>query len=160
MVTESTFEALPLPLFVVCELEWASVTSEEEVDRFLIACFLTMLWAGLRFSDAQRVDLSSLQLSDGSLKAWCWRSKTSPTGFHGVVLCAAQLGLSGVTRLLQPYLLFAGIVRRVIFFWDIERGRCLIPRLFHICGVALRNIHRSMRRTPENSLCVASKLPL
>ena len=74
-------EALPLPLFAVCELEQAALIGEEAADRFLVGCFLVMLWAGLRFSDAQRIDLSSILRAGGSLRGWCWRSKTCPTGF-------------------------------------------------------------------------------
>ena len=64
-------EALPFPLLAVCELEHAVLHCDRLADRFLMGCYLVMLWSGLRFSDAQR----------GSLRGWCWRSKTCPTGF-------------------------------------------------------------------------------
>ena len=74
-------EALPLPLLAVCELERAVLQCDELADRFLMGCYLVMLWSGLRFSDARRIELSSLQIADCSLRGWCWRSKTCPTGF-------------------------------------------------------------------------------
>ena len=36
-----------------------------------------MLWAGLRWSDAQRLDFESVILDGGSVRGWCWRTKTS-----------------------------------------------------------------------------------
>ena len=43
-------------------------------------CYLAMPWSRLRFSDALHIELSSLQIADCSLRGWCWRSKTCPTG--------------------------------------------------------------------------------
>lgn len=68
-------EALPLPLFAVCELEEAAASGAEE-DSWVLGCFLLMLWGALRFSDGQRIDLASVQLEDGVIRGWCWRSKS------------------------------------------------------------------------------------
>ena len=90
-------EALPLPLYTVCQLELAVLACEEPVDSFLMGCFLVMLWSGLRFSDAQRVDLSSLLVADGSLRGWCWRSKSSPSGFAwGCLVSGATVAIAGL----------------------------------------------------------------
>ena len=52
-------EALPLPLLAVCELEHAVLQCDELADRFLMGCYLVMLWSGLRLSDAQRIEIFS-----------------------------------------------------------------------------------------------------
>ena len=57
-------EAVPLPLHVCKSLENAWDTCEIE-DAWLLLCFLLMLWGG--WSDAQRQDLRSLVLDQGSL---------------------------------------------------------------------------------------------
>ena len=80
-------EALPLPLYTVCQLELAVLACEEPVDSFLMG----------RFSDAQRVDLSSLLVADGSLRGWCWRSKSSPSGFAWGCLVSGATGNSWAT---------------------------------------------------------------
>ena len=40
-----------------------------------------MLWSGLRFSDAQRMSLQSLEVDEESVRGWIWRSKSSPCCF-------------------------------------------------------------------------------
>ena len=51
-------EAIPLPLCVVRNLEAALLGNEE--DTLFLAALLLTLWAGLRLSDIQRIDLSSI----------------------------------------------------------------------------------------------------
>ena len=85
-------EALPLPLFAVCELEEAAASGAEE-DSWVLGCLLLMLWGALRFSDGQRIDLASVQVEDGVIRGWCWRSKSSPTGFPWGVLTVGATGL-------------------------------------------------------------------
>lgn len=72
-------EALPLSLFVACELEQAAATGPHR-DWFLVGCFLLMAWSSWRLSDIQRLDLSSVHNFD-AIRGWVWRSKTRPTGF-------------------------------------------------------------------------------
>ena len=67
-------EALPLPLFAVIQLEQA-LSSCEPGDWWPILCFLLMLWAGLRWSDAQRLDFESVILDGGSVRGWCMGDK-------------------------------------------------------------------------------------
>ena len=60
-----------------------------------------MLWAGLRFSDAQRILISSVQLDDTSVRGWCWRSKTSATGFPWGCLLGGMWGRMFAADLLE-----------------------------------------------------------
>ena len=71
-------EAIPLPLFVVARLEVACGQSHE--DFWLIGCILLMIWGGLRWSDAQRLQFSSLEWQGDSLRGWTWRTKTCASG--------------------------------------------------------------------------------
>lgn len=80
-------EALPLPLFVVCELEQAVATGPDE-DRWLISCSLLMIWCSLRFSDAQRIDLSTVYFARLVLAL-----KTRATGFAWGCWCCGATGL-------------------------------------------------------------------
>ncbi|CAE7470771.1 unnamed protein product [Symbiodinium microadriaticum] len=84
-------EALPLPLFAVIQLEQA-LSSCEPGDWWPILCFLLMLWAGLRWSDAQRLDFESVILDGGSVRGWCWRTKTSATGMPWGAMCSGACG--------------------------------------------------------------------
>ena len=36
-----------------------------------------MIWGGLRWSDAQRLEFSSLKIDEDMIRRWCWRTKTS-----------------------------------------------------------------------------------
>ena len=74
-------EATPLPLQIVRGLEQALLDSTES-DQFLIAAILFMVWGGLRFSDAQRVDLRSIVCDKHTVRGKCWRTKSSPRGMY------------------------------------------------------------------------------
>ena len=82
----SVKEALPLPLFAVVQLERA-LDSCEPGAWWPLVCFLLMLWAGLRWSDAQRLDFESVMLDSGSIRGWSWRTKTSAVGMPRGALC-------------------------------------------------------------------------
>ena len=71
-------EAVPLPLEIVCRLEDA-VTSAGE-DSLFICALLLMSWAGLRWSDIQRLDLSSVSFEHACLRGYCWRTKSQRRG--------------------------------------------------------------------------------
>ena len=50
-------------------------------DAWLLGSMLLMIWGGLRWSDAQRLQLATLTIIDkSSLRARCWRTKTCPSG--------------------------------------------------------------------------------
>ncbi len=80
-------EAVPLPLFVVAKLEMALKDSAE--DAWLLGAILLMVWGGLRRSDVQRLQFSSLVIDDKSIRGWCWRTKSSKHGMpFGIQTCA------------------------------------------------------------------------
>ena len=83
-------EAIPLPLFVVRNLEAALLENGE--DTLFLAALLLMLWAGLRFSDIQRIDLSSVVAVDNSIRGFCWRTKSRKKGMPWACLRCGILG--------------------------------------------------------------------
>ena len=85
-------EALPPPLSIVARLELAMGNCPDE-DVWVVGAILLMVWAGLRWSDVQRLKFSSLVIDAESLRAWTWRSKTSVFGIpFGALFC----GVTGV----------------------------------------------------------------
>ena len=84
-------EACPFPLWVVARLEVAFLNCCHE-DAWLLGSLLLMIWGGLRWSDAQRLQLSTLTINESSLRARCWRTKTCTSGLAFGVL------FGGVTR--------------------------------------------------------------
>ena len=66
-----------------------SMPGECLAGQFLLAAFLFMIWGGLSFSDAQRLDLHSV-VCDLAVRGRCWRSKSSPRG-HVLGLPASRL---------------------------------------------------------------------
>ena len=64
--------------FVVAKLEMALKDSAE--DAWLLGAILLMVWGGLRWSDVQRLQFSSLVIDDKSIRGWCWRTKSSKHG--------------------------------------------------------------------------------
>ncbi|CAE7216718.1 unnamed protein product [Symbiodinium natans] len=79
-------EATPLSFDIVLRLELACQSAPVE-DSWLLLCFLLMLFGSLRWSDAQRVDLSSVSCQQGCLRGWTWRCKQSATGMPWAVWC-------------------------------------------------------------------------
>ena len=81
---EARKEALPLPLSAVANFErkvLESMGQEEGLDGdgLLTVAFLIMIWAALRFSDAQRVSVNEMDIVEGILRCCCWRTKSSRT---------------------------------------------------------------------------------
>ena len=57
-------------------------------DRWFLSALLVMVWASLRWSDLQRLDLSSVTATQEALMGWCWRTKSSKTGMpFGFLRC-------------------------------------------------------------------------
>ena len=83
-------EAIPLPLCVVRNLEAALLENGE--DTLFLAALLLMLWAGLRFSDIQRIDLSTVAAVDNSIRGFCWRTKSRKRGMPWACLRCGILG--------------------------------------------------------------------
>ena len=71
-------EAVPLPLSVLLRLEKAVLSGCDEA--FFITGMLLMCWAGLRWSDAQRMDLASITHEGNCLRGLCWRTKSQKRG--------------------------------------------------------------------------------
>ena len=81
-------EAVPLPLSVVAKLELALKDSAE--DAWLLGAILLMVWGGLRWSDVQRLQFSSLAVDDQSIRGWCWRTIS-----HQNMGCPSGVKLAG-----------------------------------------------------------------
>ncbi|CAL1162028.1 unnamed protein product, partial [Cladocopium goreaui] len=86
-------EAPPLPLWVIFRwerriLQGASTTYEV----MMLGAFLLITWAGLRFADAQRLNIDSLVFNFQELRGLVWRSKTMaaghPFGAQAAGLCS------------------------------------------------------------------------
>ena len=67
---------MPLPLIVVQRLEQALSAAPVE-EHLSISAILLMVWASLRWSDAQRLRLSSVSFDGQHLKGFCWCTKSS-----------------------------------------------------------------------------------
>ena len=86
-------EAVP-PLFVVAKLEMALKDSAE--DAWLLGAILLMVWGGLRWSDVQRLQFSSLVIDDKSIRGWCWCTKSSKHGMpFGIQTCGVTPAMRG-----------------------------------------------------------------
>ena len=98
-------EAVPLPLHAVLALEQAFVDAADD-EAYVIGCLLLMIWASLRFSDMQRVHIREAILDEATMRAWSWRTKTSPTGMPwGLLACgflASDWALLGLPPLTWP----------------------------------------------------------
>eukprot|EP00435_Cladocopium_sp_Y103_P040993 s2142_g11.t1 len=86
-----TKEALPLPMDVMRSLERTFLEISSE-DSWLLGGLLLMAWAGLRFSDMQRLDLASVCCRDGFVTGWCWRTKSSKRGMPWAFLISGLCG--------------------------------------------------------------------
>ena len=85
-------EAPPLPLWVLAQWERRVLMSSCPTHEVIIlGAFLIMAWASLRFSDAQRMDIDKVVLSDTNLRGVVWRSKTSAVGVPFGILSAGFL---------------------------------------------------------------------
>ena len=74
-------ESCPFPLYVIVQWErrvLCEAASDAEV--LILGGFLAILWAGLRFADAQRTKLSSLIFDLVSVRGSSFRTKTCHTG--------------------------------------------------------------------------------
>ena len=85
-----TKEAVPLPFAVVKGFE-AALPSASQEDRWFLCALLVMIRASLRWSDLQRLDLSSVVATQEAVSGWCWRTKSSKTGMPFGFLCCGFL---------------------------------------------------------------------
>ena len=74
-------EAFPLSLYVILQFERRILQSNCPIrDIILLGGFLACLFAGLRFSDLQRVSWNTLVFDYRTIRGSCWRTKTSSAG--------------------------------------------------------------------------------
>ena len=80
---------LPIALGMVFTLENRLRKSDVSIAAIPIGAFLLMFWAGLRYSDIQRIFISDLHLADGILRGKTWKSKS------GMSFSCITAGLTG-----------------------------------------------------------------
>ena len=74
-------ESLPLPLYVVTQWERRMLQANvPQHELMIIGGFLLMIWSGLRYSDLQRVTVSSVVCSTTEIRGISWRTKTCSKG--------------------------------------------------------------------------------
>ena len=74
-------EAPPLPLWILVQWERRILMSACSTSEIvLLGSFLLMAWTRLRFSDAQRIEMARMVLTDSDLRGIVWRSKTTTVG--------------------------------------------------------------------------------
>ena len=74
-------ESLPLPLYVVTQWERRMLQANvPQYEIMIIGGFLLMIWSGLRYSDLQRVTVSSVVCSKNEIRGISWRTKTCSKG--------------------------------------------------------------------------------
>ena len=74
-------EAIPLSLFIITQWERRLLMKECPLqEQVVLGGLLCMLWAGLRFSDGQRIHLQSLSWCITALRGSCFQTKTTKSG--------------------------------------------------------------------------------
>ena len=83
---------LPVTLGMVFTLENLLRKSDVSIAAIPIGAFLLMFWAGLRYSDIQRIFISDLHLGDGILRGKTWKSKSRKSGMSFSCITAGLTG--------------------------------------------------------------------
>ena len=74
-------ESLPFSLFTLMHFERRILMREcSEYEIVILGMCLFLAFSGLRFSDMQRTNTSSLHWNGSVLRGTCWRTKTERTG--------------------------------------------------------------------------------
>ena len=93
-------EACPLTLFQMTQLERRLLMAQASTAEVMIlGSILAFAWASLRFSDGQRVELSSLQFDGACLRGVCYATKTCNEGVPFAVLASGFLSSGSYTWL-------------------------------------------------------------
>ena len=80
-LTADKREAPPLPLWILFHWEKRILYSQSTLyEVIMLGGFLFILWSGLRFSDAQRLNVGSLVLTDDEIRGMVWRSEARSNG--------------------------------------------------------------------------------
>ena len=121
-------EAPPLPLWLLFQWERRVLQSAATVyETMMLGAFLLITWAGLRFADAQRLNVDSLVFNFQELRGLVWRSKTMAAG-HPFGVQAAGLCSTGTFTWLFKFLQTWDQLMRDL---QIPRSQCdfLIPAM-------------------------------
>jgi hypothetical protein len=93
-------ESLPLPLYVVVQWERRLLQANIPLrEIIIIGGFLLMIWTGLRFSDLQRVTITSVVCSASEIRGISWRTKTCSKGQPWGARASGFLSVGSVTWL-------------------------------------------------------------
>ena len=93
-------ESLPLPLYVVVQWERRLLQANIPLrEIIIIGGFLLMIWTGLRFSDLQRVTITSVVCSASEIRGISWRTKTCSKGQPRGARASGFLSVGSVTWL-------------------------------------------------------------
>ena len=85
-------DIMPVTLGLIFTLETLLKQSDVAIAALPLGAFLLMFWAGLRYSDIQRVFVADIQLSDGILRGKTWKSKSRKTGMSFSCITAGLTG--------------------------------------------------------------------
>ena len=121
-------EAPPLPLWVLFHWERRILQSTAtNYEILMLGAFLLITWSGLRFADAQRMNVDSLVFNFEELRGMVWRSKTMAAG-HPFGVQASGLCSLGTFTWLYKFLRTWDAVMQDL---GIPRSRCdfLIPTM-------------------------------
>ena len=83
---------IPITLGMAYAIEKTLLATKSDVSILPLGTFLLMFWAGLRFSDIQRVKLSSLTISSGLLRGRTWKAKNAKQDFAFSCITSGLLG--------------------------------------------------------------------
>ena len=118
----------PLPLWVLFQWERRILQSAPtRYEVLMLGSFLLITWAGLRFADAQRMNVDSLVFNFQELRGLVWRSKTMAAGHPFGVQASGLCSLGTFTWLYK----FLRTWDEVMHELQISRARCdfLIPTM-------------------------------
>ena len=85
-------DLIPITLGMAYTIEKALLDLKSDISILPLGTFLLMFWAGLRFSDVQRVKVSSLSISSGLLRGRTWKSKNAKQGYAFSCITSGLLG--------------------------------------------------------------------
>ena len=121
-------EAPPLPLWLLFQWERRILQSAStKYEIVMLGSFLLITWSGLRFADAQRMNVDSLVFNFQELRGMVWRSKTMAAGHPFGVKASGLCSLGTFTWLYK----FLKTWDEVMHELQIPRTRCdfLIPTM-------------------------------
>ena len=121
-------EAPPLPLWLVFQWERRVLQSAATTyETLMLGSFLFIIYAGLRFADAQRLNVDSLVFNYQELRGLVWRSKTMSAGHPFGVQSSGLCSTGTFTWLFKSLRTWDEVMRDL----GIPRSQCdfLIPSM-------------------------------